>query len=384
MTRRRLDGGGGMNAQLAAMLANSRRPPVENLVEQLAALGAQYIEKSREDELNADNSRKQVESLGYLTGSPAYSESLADGKSIEWNAAPANLAAAMAAAPDDPEFRSDLIKSDQGRRTADALEARDMKRDEMRFERDKQLANDSLARQLAVIERQAALNPKQQAAPKTVETAEGVFVLNNDGSLGQRLGTPLKAASTGAVDPETGMPQRKLSATEQREFYEAGDAASGASEALNILGQAKGLKKEGIYSGFGSGAMSMASRLPVVNMVFDEKKGARTTAYNNLLKEQAYSRLKSTFAGGNITEGERASLERLQAISDYTPEEQDTILQEASAILARAEARSKDKQAGIATGDIYSKAAIGNTGAGDDAKRRRLEELRAKKAGGGL
>jgi len=209
--RRRLDGGGAMNAQLAAMLANSRRPPVNNLIEQMAALGAQYIEQNREDRQRAENAPKLAESLGLLSGSQGYTQGLPDGGNIKWNAAPPNLAAALAAAPDDPEFQQQLVDMDTKRKATEQQYAREDMRDERNFSQQKELQNMGLAKQLALLEREAALRgPEKQEKPETIQTAEGVFVLNRDGTLGNRLGSPVKSGMAGGVDPETGQPQRKL------------------------------------------------------------------------------------------------------------------------------------------------------------------------------
>ena len=68
----------------------------------------------------------------------------------------------------------------------------------------------------------------------------------------------------------------------------------------------------------------------LVGMAPSEESNALIN-YDNLVKEQALSQLKSTF-GGNPTEGERKVLLDLQASSGKTPEQRADILNRAVAL----------------------------------------------------
>lgn len=134
--------------------------------------------------------------------------------------------------------------------------------------------------------------------------------------------------------------KKPLSATEQKELYDATDIITSSEGAKGALVAARNLldapEDQRPYSGFGADALTTAARIPF-SPVGDRQRGAATTDYNTLITEQALSSLKATF-GGNPTEGERSILLQLQAISSYNPEEQKKILDRA---ISAAERRSK-------------------------------------------
>lgn len=158
------------------------------------------------------------------------------------------------------------------------------------------------------------------------------------------------------VDPDTGevvMPQPKLSPTAQKELYDTIDTVNQGQGALSDITRAKALatnKNNPIYSGFGSDMMVAANRLPVIGAFIDDKKATNTTEYNNLVKGQALSSLKSIF-GGNPTEGERAILLQMQALSDKTPQEQAAILANAERAIERRNQFNQSKAKNIQSGD---------------------------------
>lgn len=138
----------------------------------------------------------------------------------------------------------------------------------------------------------------------------------------------------GAINPETGQPERKLSATEQKELFDTMDLTSSSEGAISALTRAKDIltsSPEGAepYTGVGAELRAGAARLPVVgDIVADKKRGAATTEYKTLVTEQALNNLKAIF-GGMPTEGERAILMQMQALPDYTPQEQSRIIDNA-------------------------------------------------------
>jgi hypothetical protein len=167
------------------------------------------------------------------------------------------------------------------------------------------------------------------------------------------------------TNPETGEvtyePTRKLSATDTKEIYDASDviqAGEGAKSALTRAlqiseGGATGEEKKP-YSGFGATMRAGAARLPVLgDIVADPKRGAATTEYSSLIKEQALGSMKAIF-GGNPTEGERQVLLQMQAIADYTPDEQKRIINNALSAIERRQVFNKKKIDAIEKGDYTS------------------------------
>jgi hypothetical protein len=205
------------------------------------------------------------------------------------------------------------------------------------------------------------------------------------------------------ADPETGEityePTRKLTATDTKEIYEASDVIQSGQGAKEALTRALNLMKGGNdgtqkkpYSGFGATMRAGAARVPVFgNIVADKERGAATTEYDALIKEQALGNMKAIF-GGNPTEGERQVLLQMQAIADYTPDEQERIISNAMKAIERREKFNQSKIEAIQSGDYsalantefkdFSDSAGNAQGAEKNAEtpRQKLERLRALKA----
>lgn len=160
---------------------------------------------------------------------------------------------------------------------------------------------------------------------------------------------------------------RKLSATEQKEMFEAQEKFDAGQGALGALKMAKNIYSRGEidpatgqvipgakpYTGVGADIMPALARTPLIgDFIADKERGAATTSASNLVTQQALESLKSTF-GGNPTEGERTILLQLQALPTYTPEEQKVILSNA---MSAAERRAKAEQAKLSrieTGNYF-------------------------------
>lgn len=162
------------------------------------------------------------------------------------------------------------------------------------------------------------------------------------------------------LNPETGQFEmvqsnapRKLSANEQKNFYEQKAKTDSVRNALGVLDQVQTIAKDPRYTGMGAGAMAYANRIPLVGNFIDDQKAANTTSIDNLLKELAYSRLQSTFPGA-ISNSERESLEKLQALSNYSQPEQEKIIEEARKVLNRQASISAEMQKGIVSGEVYT------------------------------
>jgi hypothetical protein len=124
-------------------------------------------------------------------------------------------------------------------------------------------------------------------------------------------GAPISAPKKGTAG---------LSATAQKELFEADDAVQNGLGAVSSLKKAMELNNKA-YSGVGAGARAMVrSNLPGASESADA-----TIAMENIIKDQALTSMKSIF-GGNPTEGERAVLMELQASANKTPKQREEIL----------------------------------------------------------
>ncbi len=131
-----------------------------------------------------------------------------------------------------------------------------------------------------------------------------------------------------------------LSATAQKELFEAEDISTSSKNALGMLQEAINLNDKA-YSGYTAKPRAfLASNIPFV----DVPKGADATVnLDNLMTGQALESLKSTF-GGMPTEGERKILLEMQASVDKTPAQRKLILERA-VNLANARLKFNDEKA---------------------------------------
>jgi hypothetical protein len=175
------------------------------------------------------------------------------------------------------------------------------------------------------------------------------------------------APSTAPINPETGLPERKLSSAEQKEYFDTIDLKNSGEAAINALTKAKDIltsSPEGSepYTGFAAETRAAAARIPVIGgVVADKERGAATTEYKTLVTEQALNSLKAIF-GGMPTEGERAILMQMQALPTYTPQEQQRIIDNAIEAASTRLSFNSDKANTILTGQ-YSTFAKGKTAA---------------------
>lgn len=116
---------------------------------------------------------------------------------------------------------------------------------------------------------------------------------------------------------------KPMSATMQKELFEADDIVQSSQNVIDILKNAKATNK-GAYSGFGAKTRAVIrSNLP------GQSPGADATIdLDNMMTGQALESLKSVF-GGMPTEGERKVLLEMQASSDKTPAQREAIMDRA-------------------------------------------------------
>lgn len=152
-------------------------------------------------------------------------------------------------------------------------------------------------------------------------------------------GKPVAAPKKGAAG---------LSATAQKELFEADDAVQNGMGAISSLQKAMELNDKA-YSGFGASTRAtLRSNLPGTS-----KEADATIAMENIIKDQALTSMKSIF-GGNPTEGERAILLDLQASASKTPEQRKEILTRATQAAQRRLEFNKQKADALRGGTYMS------------------------------
>ena len=182
-----------------------------------------------------------------------------------------------------------------------------------------------------------AQNPHTPPAPRqaqTVQTAEGVFVLNPDGTTGQRVGSPVTA-----VQKQT--PQEREAILESDKKLEAGVTTIGT------LRQALALNKKA-FSGVTAGARAWADRIAP-----GEWGGTATTEFQNLIESGLLSQMKDIF-GSNPTEGERKALLDLGASVNKSEAEREVILNNAIAAAEARLARERQRADALRKGTYYT------------------------------
>jgi hypothetical protein len=141
-----------------------------------------------------------------------------------------------------------------------------------------------------------------------------------------------------------------LSATEQRELFEAEDQVNAGKTVILNLSKAKELNSKA-YSGFGAGARrTMARNIPGVG---GSEGVTATTELENLVLTNGLDQLKATF-GGNPTEGERAILLQIQGSLSMGVEERDKLWDRAMQMAARRVRIGQDKMKKLQSG-AYSR-----------------------------
>lgn len=193
-------------------------------------------------------------------------------------------------------------------------------------------------------ERQLDMDIKRQQldnakSPKwKIDMDNGVAINESD----PRQVIPLSASGFQRKPP-------KLSATSEKELYEADEMANVAQGAMKSLQAAKLLSEDkDTYSG--AGAVLRAKIMS--NLPFESAGADKTIQLDNIIREQALTGMKAIF-GGNPTEGERAILMEIQASADKTPAQRKALIERG---IAMAESRMKwnqNKANDIRSGGIF-------------------------------
>jgi hypothetical protein len=141
-----------------------------------------------------------------------------------------------------------------------------------------------------------------------------------------------------------------LSASAQKELFEADELAKSSENAIGMLTQALELNKKA-YSGIGAKPLAVVrSNLPG----FGESEAANSTIdLDNLMTGQALESLKATF-GGMPTEGERKILLDLQASADKTPAQRKIIIDRAIEMANKRMKFNKSKADALRKGTYFT------------------------------
>ncbi|MEB3212927.1 MAG: hypothetical protein VKL39_16355 [Leptolyngbyaceae bacterium] len=149
-----------------------------------------------------------------------------------------------------------------------------------------------------------------------------------------------------------GAPPRKLSATEQKEFYEARDAYTSSDNVIRSLQDALELNKKPTLTGPFADERAQADQLLASTTGGTNEKALNTINLNNLVMQQALANLRSTF-GAAPTEGERQILLQVQGSVNLPPEARAEVWKRAIAAAENRKALSGALMQGVTSGDIY-------------------------------
>jgi len=155
-------------------------------------------------------------------------------------------------------------------------------------------------------------------------------------------------SSSGRFIPSAAKSGPKLSATAERKVFELQDQIASGADTLISLDEALSLNSQA-YEGSLSGWRKTLDQL----FASDDPRYVATENFDNINKSGALTSLKTIF-GGNPTEGERAILMELQAMSDKPRAVRDGILRRARAAAVRRIDRNKSRIEIMTTGGDYS------------------------------
>ena len=188
-------------------------------------------------------------------------------------------------------------------------------------------------------------------------------------------------ARTGAKigDAPTPGQGKALSATAQKELFEAEDVSAASGEAIATLNSI--LAKDPLtgksqndlaYEGATAGARTAAAQIIPGSSVATDA----TVDLKNKVTGQALESLKAVF-GGMPTEGERKILLELQGSINMTAPQREAIFKRAIAAAERRKKRNEEKMQALRSGSYFSEQSQTDNGDGmSESERAELEQLR--------
>lgn len=189
---------------------------------------------------------------------------------------------------------------------------------------------------------------KQELAPEKkvdegrpvqiMKAGKPVMVMSGSGRvIGE---APVKAGRTAGP--------AQLSATAQKELFEAEDVAQSSQNVIASLDEALSINDKA-YSGYGAKARAIARS----NIPGESEAANATIALDNIMTSQALESLKAVF-GGMPTEGERKILLDMQASADKTPAQRKDIINRAKQAAARRMKVNQEKAAKLRSGEYFA------------------------------
>jgi hypothetical protein len=162
---------------------------------------------------------------------------------------------------------------------------------------------------------------------------------------GQNL-TDARAKESAAAKPAN--QKTPLSASAQKELFEADELAKASESAIGMLQEALTLNNKA-YSGVGAKQRALVRS----NLPGDSAEADATIQLDNLMTAQALESLKATF-GGMPTEGERKILLDIQASADKTPSQRKDIIDRAMKAAERRLKFNKSKADALRKGTYFT------------------------------
>jgi hypothetical protein len=187
---------------------------------------------------------------------------------------------------------------------------------------------------------------------QTNQTVNGQPVFNSPKGLVLADGTPVTQFD---VKP------KPLTATEQREMFDLEDNITSGLGSVKTLEEALSLNQQA-YEG------SLTNWRKTLGQLFgsDDPRYVATENFDNIIMTNALSSMKAIF-GGNPTEGERAALRELQAISSKSRPVREAILRRALAAVKSRIARGTSRLQSIKGGEYSTR---GGSTAGQSSRPR--------------
>jgi hypothetical protein len=159
--------------------------------------------------------------------------------------------------------------------------------------------------------------------------------------------------------------QAPLTATDKKAILEADEMVAANEAALQALTAAEklsGTANSGMLAGTRAWAGNALPDLLVPDFVSSPQSSQATAEMDNVIMNQALSSMKAIF-GGNPTEGERAILLELQAVSSMPKAVREQVLRRAKEAATRRLEFNRQRASSLRGGDYYKTGVGGNAGA---------------------
>jgi hypothetical protein len=249
---------------------------------------------------------------------------------------------------DTQEFRASETAEARAARKAefDARQAEAQRAEKVRLEEAKRAQDAQFAQQQTMAGVVAGLRQPQQ--PRIIETPTGPMQIDASGKA-----TPILGPDGKPVGPKKGA--APLSATAQKELFEADDVSNSAANAIGILKSIitpdeKTTKSQNDLA-YGGGLGNL--RTSAMGFVPGNYEGENASVdLKNKVTGQALENLKVIF-GGMPTEGERKILLDMQGSLDQTPAQRKKIFERAITLAERRQALAPEKAKRLREGTYF-------------------------------